>query len=533
MQIVIEQLNGLASSGEAVFKHGSCELYWAMRGSEIKKAEEQITEEDGLDTGNIFHYLNRYWATLDRVTQDKIADCYGRINRLTRDIMLLGLESTSIKIRQEIAELLSYHDLAEIENWMMLYSDIQIPTGLSDNFTVNEGRIQGTREKTYLKRDYIKLVAMIIGLKSVLPVLMSYTDSMGETFGTTWKEYEAFGLLNFSTYYECEAMQRLRLYVETSLNKVDNLASATIDGLSRVDFPEWLVAVTLVRRLLIADIRGIQNSTGSPALMRALYKYVNERVNRYDIYFQGTVRQKLEEGDNGGDRESNTSRLEGFKAREELTGGDIQEIEIFFEDPINDTYLQIDRRYDKAIKLIPVFQQIMTVFNDIDKVTNSVPVIRRWQHAIVELVLRDYLPPRSLGIISKEIELNCFAVAMAFLWVDGFKDLVLVLSSIDQFKVRAIEPSINKVSKENTEILVELFPHEVKGNKRQDRYKNAGIAGIDVLIRDIIQYDRRINPNLPLEMRDELGLRQSSSSLPINPELRDRLAQLVIELRKD
>jgi len=528
MHLEIKKTGFSANAVEAVMSHGKEDpLFWSTMAMREQNRRADDDADSDVDDFEIFHYLNLFWQSLPLDIQTRIFDCYRRINDQINSIVSTnGLDNA---LRPLVSELLSYHRLDQIEHWMMLHSDIQIPASLHETFA-GDGRIQGTPEKTYLKGDYIKLAAMTIGLKSMLPVWVNYIEATKISAGPTWKEYNAFKLISRTEYYDCAAMRRLRLYIEASIDTQDNLASAIVEGISTEDFPEWLMAITVIRKIVITDIRGIPRSrtATSPVLMSAIHKYVTGKIKRYDTSFIGTVRPKQTDSDVG-DSESNISRLEGFKARESIAAGEVVAIEVYFEDPINDQYLYFDPKFSNIRPLLPTFMQVLDTYNQIDQVSGSIPSIKRWQRSIVEWVLRDQLPSRSLEILSKPIELNCFAVTASYLWVNGFKDLALLLVSTDRGEYQDNRPEVDKINKDNLAILEQMYRYQLKGVKKTDKNRNAAVVALDRIVDDIVK-DIRYNV-LPQPMVEEVIPGYNRRTVLIQPNLLNRLVNLITHLK--
>lgn len=537
MDINIKRTGYSRGSMEVVVQHLGNELYFCPIEARGEQRRAEDDPESDANEYEIFHYINLYIATLPAVTQDAIFNCYQRINYSINAAS--AIRELDHVLRPLVVELMSYFDLDQIEHWMMLHSDVQIPTTLHENFSV-DGRFQGTKEKTYLKHDYIKLVAMTIGLKAMMPVWTNYIEVTKQSSGPTWKQHKAYKLIAKTKYANCEAMNRLRIYIEASIDTQDDLASAIVEGISTEDFPDWLMAVTIIQKILITDIRGIPRNKAmtSPVLMSAIHKYVTGKIKRYETNFVGTVRDKRPEVDMSGDGENNVSRLENYKAREALSVGSITSIEVYFEDPINDPFIYqtmvngqvVPSKLEVIRPYLQMYMQAMDVYNQLDQRTNSIPTIKTWQRAIVEWVLRDILPTRALEILSKPVELNCFAIAAAYLHATGYLDIALILTSVDRNEDRRDFPEIDKLSKDTLAILEGMYQHQLKGAKKNDKLRNAAVATIDLVLRDIMEKERYYA--LPQQVVETLYPGHTRRMVIVERNLRERMGKLIVELNK-
>lgn len=547
---------------EAVMSLGDKRITWSIKQArENRRGGDEDEDEVAKD---IFYYLNGYWESLPLSVKGKIFDLYNKIKiAVDENETLSGLDKAIIPL---INDLMSYHKLNDIEQWLMHSSDVTIPTTLPESFS--RGAVQGTADKTYTKHDYIKLVTYSVGVRAMVPIWSEYIRIVREAIGDNFIDMHALELLDGTGYLTCEAYDRLIQYVKAFISEEDNLASAVLDRVGREDFPTWAASTTIIRRIAMTDVRGWSTtvrSNNKPLLLTTLHKYVSSRIKHYDSYFLGKIRNAEESraaSNRGGD--DNTSLLEGFKERPRNSDGEIVEKMIFWQG-VMDYMLKPNERVpfcllspikgDGIVSHDPVvlkkFAELFRRYKNLEAgrmgVMKSyggagVYIIHDWQAALANLVLysqgteRVYMNARTLDDADRTVGFDALIMACSWLWVNGFRDIAVLLSCyesheiIDQFGGMQFQPVSNKTM----EALNYTYPYKLlqrgSSSKSQPVEVNAGLQAIDAIIKEMTTY--YLHSHLPLRELAAIFPERANTSatdvveFPYN--LRERLAQLAV-----
>lgn len=471
---------------------------------------------------DIFEELNRYWGKQSATKQDKIFDVYRRIKEAFGSVW--SYDELIMTLYKLVAELMELHSLADVEHYVSFYSNIRIPADLGETFKESY-ETSRTRERTYLKSDYQKLVVMTLALRCMIPVWGEFISRTEDELGTTYKEYYATRLLMMSSIVHSEPWEKLRVFVEQSLPNDKSLISAIMGGISREDFPFWVMSLVVVRRLSVGDLRGINLESSSEApLVSFIHSYIINRVKGHDANFIGGVKERMIEGQ-GQDSENNLSKLEGYKIKQEIPAGDISIIRHQFLNP-----------YDLAKKISPEINLAL-----VDVSLQSVKALEHeqvWKPQVVlaQWVLRKAIPPRGMMQMKKNIILEALAITQAVLWHHNHKELAGLATAI-------VQPSRNvmsligtgqrhRIPKELVEELNALYPFSRRSGKqlRTGKPQNStAVTSVEMLEKMFSEHEWRLT--LPAQWIPELT-GNNDQRYPIPADIKIKLAQLALAVAK-
>lgn len=542
---------------------GGKKLAWSVR--EAKETRRNAGEEDDI-AKDVFYYLNGYLESMSLSVRGKVFDLYSKIKNAIDEVETLsGLDK---EITTLITNLMSLFKLDDIEHWLMHNSDITIPVGLPEAYA--RGVIQGSADKTYTRRDYIKLVAYVVGVRAMVPVWGDYSKQVKNAVGDNFVDKHAFELLENTEYLNCEAYDRVIQYISAFIPEDDNLASAVLDRIGREDFPKWVAATTIIRKLSMSDVRGWSNvarANSNPVLLASLHKSVSGRINHYDSSFLGKIRNAEESraATNKGN-DDNTSLLEGFKERPRNSDGEIAEKMVFWQgvmDYVFDKNARVPFCLIKPIvgDVVPHEQSSLMKFAEIFKRYKNLEegrmgvmktyghsgiyIIHDWQTAIANLVLysqgteRVYMYARTLDDVDRTVGFDAMIMACSWLWVNGFRDIAVLLSCYEKHETTDLFGGMQfqPVSMKTMEQLDITYPYKLmhresgpKG-KSQPVAVNPGLQAIDAIIKEMTTY--RLYSHMSMRelvsVFPERAEQSSTEEVELPYNLRERLAQLAIK----
>lgn len=475
---------------------------------------------------DIFEQINGYWAHLPIHTQNEIYAVYAQIHQ-TFETIGEGSDSNQelyelvTKLYDLVAKLYEYHNLDDIKHWLTYHAtNVRIPTNLRESYQESHEN-PGSRERTYLRDDYVWLVALSVALRAMIPVWGEFIARARKETGTTYKEYYAYRLLAKSSIAHSEPMERLRVYVEHSVPPDKSKSAAILEGLSSDDFPIWVLGLVLVRRLSIGDVRGLDPNS---SLVTFIYKYIGQKVKGHDSSFIGLVKDKIVEGV-GQEGENNLSKLEGYKIKETIPAGDIAIISHYMQNSE-----QLARSVCPDIDLGLVRASLLSVQALMDK------QIWKPQMTLMQLVLARVVSSQGLLHLHKPLTLQAMAITQALLWHRGHRELAALVSAVEQDSTDAQQlpgsDSRARISKEQMEVLDALYPFSRRTTGKQKGLKrtNPAAESIESVSAEFSKHAWRLS--LPPDWTAELTGNRNTKRYTVPHDIKIKLAALAISIQQ-
>ena len=515
LKITVAQVGGISQS-DALMTHNGITIVWNYAAFKKQQGKEAQANT------NLFDEINEYWAQLQPAWQDMIFSVYLRIKdtfESTENTKMLT--STLVPLLEELYKL---HPIDELDHWVKFRSGIRIPEKIGEKF-VESDDLSNTRLKTYTKEDYHKLLVLALALRVVVPVwgeLIAYTEKH-KILGTNWKEYSAYQLLSRTALMDCEAMVKLRGYVNAFIptDKSKRPYSAILAGVGSEDFPEWLLGVIIFRRVCIGDIR---NNNPESHLVSSVHSYILNRLNPSESSFIGHVREKNNRKETDGD-ENKLSRLEGYKIRQELAEGDIAIIAHGARDPYRNAKI-ISPTIDLSLveEALASTRALLNVH------------IQQPQLTLMQWVLEPAIKPRGLQYLSKPVFLDALAVAQAVLWHnEHYTAAGLVSACAETADAEFSEVGMGghgRITKEYAEQLAIHYPYHLRPNSKQQkesgRVQNSAVLAIDMVTKQFDQFGWLLT--LPSDKVRVLNPNTASKRFVLPPNIRSQLAKLAIAI---
>lgn len=516
MKLVIRDAKLTALKMEVVVMHNNEEIIWNI-GSLDKVFVETKTDFD------LFEQINAFWNQLKSKDQDDIFQAYKNIRFVFDDIW--DRNQLTQKLYTLVAELLDKHNLKDAQHWILFHSNIYFPdaTILKTEYVVSVDR-PGTREQTYLKEDYIKLITMSMVLRCMVPIWGEFIGRTRAEAGTIFKEFYAFRLLNNSQLASSEAMDKLKTYVEYSTAASKNKAASIIGGVSSEDFPLWVLGLVVTRKVCVGDIRGLDSLT---TLITFIYNFIHNKIMSIDNSFNagaGMIKDKSFE-ELSQDGEKNLSRLEGYKAKQELAAGDIIALEFSVSDPF-----AIANRLAPGIDLELVRSALKTteILNN-NRIFDSQIILLQW-------VMKTVIPTKGVVYLCKTSVVRLLAVCQAVLWHRGHKELAGLCTAVasdnkNEMQISGVD-SRARIPKEMIDEIHQLFPYMKRPTGKQKTLKliNQALLSIDN-ITDILSesdWSLTVEDKYLRELNNNTNQRRYS----IGHNIKILLASLVIQTAK-
>ncbi len=419
---------------------------------------------------DIFEHLNEYWNQLPVDKQDYIFGIYKRIRMVFNSVS--HRVNLALDLNKLCIELIDAHNLDEVYDWVLFKSNIVIPAVFESEYQYSYDK-QGSRDQTYVRSDYTKLIAMIIAIRSMIPVWGEYIGQTKHEAGTTFKEMGAFQLITNSSIMTSQPMLKLSVYLDHAVGQYKFNPFFILDGISSMDFPIWMMSIVVIRRLCVGDIRGVDSKAN---MITYIYKFVIQRIQSTDSGSSSAVKDKktTEFSDEKGDDKIST--FERYRIKHDISTGEIVELAYSIKDIRSTAYrLSPNMTDDILFKSIETAQEL----NNRD--------IHEPQTILLKWVFKPVISPRGLMYLDKDLIVNCLGILEAVLFVNGFHYLALLATSYPDINTEEMYVSSTeskaRITKAQIARLDELYPFQQVIGGKKSGYKdiNPSIKAIDSL----------------------------------------------------
>lgn len=485
---------------------------------------------------DVLRYINVVFENLTAEQQTLIFDAYRRIREIMDTVIDVSMVARNLtSVVTDLYSHLKYDDVVDIVKRKI---HIHVPPKVVERYEDMEisERSQENRNylvTTYLRSDYVKLVTMAIFIKPMIPIWSEYIRmSEASTSKSTYRESIAMNLISKTEIMKLEPFDRLRDYIRANMNTVmtqggrrPNTTTAVLGGLGTSELPDWLLAKTIVRKLIFIELSTADDNS---SVISIIYKNVESEMASLSRKFKGEVRpRKKPHGDR--DDSEDKSVLEIYKMQQEHSDGDILVTPIYMEKSIEE--------------IASKFEQLMGV--ELDRTTlmdfyiitseNRKHILTDAQMTILGWIVHPLIHIRGLDYINLDAFAKLKAIAQTYLWVEGFKEMALLLTALevrdDTGGFLGGLDSKNLISKQNVATLMELFPHyQDRRSRESERQRNVACITINAICDEISRCDWNIvmSPeyinSINSKLIDDYGTMVPPSTI------RDQLAEIIIGL---
>lgn len=279
-----------------------------------KKALDQV---DG-----ILKLNNDYWADLPKERQDEIFRVYHAFQNERDD----SHHPTAIEqtVTRAVHRLIELHPVDHVYRWLKSNSGYYVPPPPSVALSYvpndpNSRSVETTRDQTYIRDDYIHLIALTLVLKTLLPIWGELLLSSGSVIGAKFKENETFRTLVGTPLYTSIPMEKLFTYIKMMSRKDADNDRNRLDGTSPEDYAHYLCCRICVRKLCSFDLVAEDNLVG------AIFSHI--RQGGQSTPMDGRQVEIKDSDGPGGDDSTSMTPLETYRPKTTLTPGDLAEID--------------------------------------------------------------------------------------------------------------------------------------------------------------------------------------------------------------
>jgi hypothetical protein len=284
------------------------------------------------------------------------------------------------------------------------------------------------------------------------------------------------------------------------------------------DYPQWLLSLTVVKKLCIGDISGNNPKDPKQDIVKYLYKFLMQRIRSPDADHANRI-QKNKLDDIG--RENKGTVLERYRMKTNLSLGEVVELEYSVEDlpyvATRLTSLMSEDIFNSAQRTCQLLQP--------HQVTDVQVLLLSW-------VMKPVISPRGISYLNRDIIIQLLGVLQSVLWARGHKYLSLLVTSYPRYSndeyVLAPQSSKDRIPKELSDKIELLYPFSKPiGRVSTGKVSNYALEAVDQVVADLVSHSW-VPTAEDRWLRETLG--NTSRVFVIKPDIRSDLAKLLIEL---
>lgn len=433
----------------------------------------------------LYESINRYWASLPEEQQAAIFELF----RSSSDVFLNAVNRHSLRqvLALKLEELIALHPFPVLHEWVTWQSNIPIPSDSFQSEYLEDSDKAYTREKTYLRAEYVDLVVLALVLRVALPLLSEYLAFIRHDVDPELSDLHAVTLLRQTWIASSAPFEKMEEYIDEHLGTLKDTAPLVAKGISIEDFPELVFAEALMGRVAIGEINSVTDKTH---LVKSLYGFVNATKSpRYAPDAEHGFREKTAtgSGENGSNERGSAMEMQRNKYRQSF--GEEAELEVMLKHPWRVAELIIPNLEDT------IWQARLT------EALETVQVLSRecWERPQIGLMQwmlhRRVISGRGVSSVGKMLLIEIMAVVQTALWADGHPYLAVLATSYKERSGRYTtldrSQAVLKVPENVREHLNYLFPlsRTLNGKKSQSRPLNQAEAGIELMTSDFLEHE--------------------------------------------
>lgn len=255
-----------------------------------------------------FDIINRFLELMSEDRLNKLFMCYKRFvatNNFAKERHIRDADDRDIKFRAIVKEMFEIVSYESTYDWFVKNIKVVFPDKVHKELGENK-----SRDRTYIEDDYVKLAALSVAFRLVVPFLYQYIYDNHDIVGNDRKELMALKLLDTSDIIHTEPYQRFIRFIDATVETVDvKNTFKTISGIGSEEQLEISKAKKIVRRVAFIDPETKDN------IIEAVF---NEIFNQPTDTQRNQNRIKDKKKTGGRDEEGEPSVVEQYKIKEEL-----------------------------------------------------------------------------------------------------------------------------------------------------------------------------------------------------------------------
>ena len=385
----------------------------------------------------------------------------------------------------------------------------------------------GTREQTYLKDEYLELLALSQILKTIIGPIGQFANDNIMELNAKNIHHSLSGFFLDHPISESRPFIKLqglinKIMETLSRNKEESDIRTIETGIAKEDIPTAALATAIIQKVAMAVV---MDDNESKNIITRTYNFINNKLqNKGDT--STAIRAKMGSVDmDSGDGDAE-SKIEQFRIVSNLPHGSVVELNWSAKREI----IAINKRYNFYNKEDELIYKDTLVFTDIlrtSRLNPTQPILLGW-------IFKDIIDPRSIEYILIDGIVNLLATGFVYLWKNGFKDLAILLTSKSVNNIDSLEfnatTNIARIPKEIKSELDIYYPFKkVIISKTGNKEVNLAEESISLVTELLFKYEWSYTAysNYILEVNKNV-----SDKVVVPSNIKIRLAELILHLNK-
>lgn len=382
-----------------------------------------------------------------------------------------------------VGPILDMFDLSDMFHYVKFVAKVQPPKDLMDSFDPQielDGR--GSRVQTYIKDDYLELVALCLVLKAALGPMCNYGHIKKEEISNNI-EYILLNFIRRHPIFKCNAIDKLLGFIDKMIDNPMNTPETAIARLFEKQVPmaeiRYLILGILVfQKLALATIL---DDTSDKNIVTIIFNYGNSKL-KASADTSKVVRDKKQIADNESATGDKESIFESSRILADLSAGTQIEINTFVRD-IPTILSQLPKAMVEKIDM-----QATEDANNFTKtfLTGGIEISHI---SFLAIIFKKIINPKALDYVNIDGIRAMQSIAFGLLWGLGYKSLALYMVSKkapEEESAISINPTANRarITQEIRDELDKLYP--AKRVINADTHVNVAEEWINEITKDII-----------------------------------------------
>lgn len=461
--------------------HKNDTLLWDVSAYYQRSGERSVALDDNM----VFDEINAYWASLPNEKRDAIWQIYKEArDTLDTHYDIAALRKPLVGLVKRLYDIMQFD---AVEQWLH-FQGVRLPTTLKEQYDPRD-----IPEQTYLKNDYMGLVTLAVILRPMLPIWGEFIGLTHKEAGNAFKEYQALKLLHDASVMLTQPMERLKAYIQAFVDRAFQpglSSSALLNGLSSSELLNYILGLTVVRRLTVGQINARDDNS---SLISNVHQYIQNNLKSLDRKvgvqkFGGNGRVVDKRGPEDSPDDNKASVVELYKIKQETADGELVFLSIHTEEVAS-----MVAAIDPTIP--PEYLQLC-----LDAVGSiETAGMEPHQYALVQYVTDAVIPAQGINELPKPSLLRAFAVTQAALWHWQFYDLAALVTAtplpVHEDEIKAFTEGRARIPKELMEEARVRWPYyrDKRGKQSTERVLNVAAKAVDKFSSLVTANDWHLN----------------------------------------
>lgn len=387
-----------------------------------------------------------------------------------------------------IEPILNLITLEDVLKFIKTTNIIIPPKALCDEFIeAEDGENKNTRIQTYIKEDYIELVAMAVIIKATIGPICHYGYLMKNDINGLNICYVLIHFYKSHPFFDSPPMVKLLQVMEKLIflpldSKEDISTKVISNNLPEEELPLLMLSIVIIQKIALSSFTKENDDNN---IVKTIYNYVkNKTKSEGDVSKNIKNKTAMVDADNSGDKES---IIESHRLPCDLPKGFVVELNW----SVSSTEAIIKQLPSSMLPYIDL-ELINQAKEFASKLNNF--VVSQVQIDIISHVFKKIIDPRAIPYLKLENLLNLFCVGFSYLYKLNFKELaILLFSRIVQQDTNIYISTTNrtKIPKELKDELDVYFPY--KRVISSSKIVNIAEESINLMTNELIS-----NPWMPV-----------------------------------